>query len=231
MTDRYVAELHRAGHAVGHLVWRGAFSSGTHYYPGDLVTSAGSTYLALVERAPGGASPPSAGVWSILSDVFAGNPQQSPPNLPKVGQGVPQLRGPYVVDYTDIPHDGDRMTLWTPQQGDALLRLFPDWQTATQWDHGKLFIGQNVDGTLDPPHNTIVRAGAGTTLDPDVRALDMTWVSQANDGSGVAVPGTAYVFRTTDPVQIQLAQVGENPDPTQGHVELYALVARAVPVS
>jgi hypothetical protein len=37
----------------------------------------------------------------------------------------------------------------------------------------------------------------------------------------------ARVFASTDPVQIQLAQTGGT-DPTQGHIALYALIARAV---
>src|SRR3954467_4749560 len=63
-----------------------------------------------------------------------------------VRAGIPILRGPYVVNFSDIPHDGDTMTLWTPAVGDVLLGLFPDRPTVTQWVHGFLFIGQNVDG-------------------------------------------------------------------------------------
>jgi hypothetical protein len=138
-------------------------------------------------------------------------------------QGIPILRGPYLVDYTDIPHEGDTMTLWTPQVGDVLLRLFPDWQTVVNWDSGGLRIGQNVadDGA------TITNAIVAISPVGDVAALDMNYNATAYPGTGPTVPETAYVFHTSDPVSILLARTGGT-DATQGHVELYALVARAV---
>jgi hypothetical protein len=142
---------------------------------------------------------------------------------PASGEGVATLLGPYTVDYTDIAHEGDTMTLWTPAVGDVLLRLFPDWQTVVNWDHGGLRIGQNVadDGV------TITNAITAISPAGDVAGLDMNYNATAYSGTGPTVPETAYVFHTSDPVSILLARTGGT-DATQGHVELYALVARAV---
>jgi hypothetical protein len=144
--------------------------------------------------------------------------------------GVPILRGPYTVDYTDIPHDGDTMTLWTPAVGDVLLRLFCDWQTVIQWDQGRLAIGQNVAVSEETFNNVLSSAVAGSIAGAASPALDLIVDAVAGiitDGDGNTLKTTARVFHTTDPVQIQLAQTGGT-DPAAGHVELYALVARAV---
>jgi hypothetical protein len=162
------------------------------------------------------------GIWLTLAQA---NIQDE-----AMAQGIPVLRGPYVVDYTDIPHDGDKKTLWTPAVGDVLLRLFTDVQTHTFWDHGTLFVGQDVDGTLTPAHNVIASGGNGTgggyaivPLDTSVQPLSSYYF----DNVGTPWLSTAYVAHSTDPVQIQLAQTGGT-NPTTGHLELYALVARAV---
>jgi hypothetical protein len=147
-----------------------------------------------------------------------------------MAQGIPVLRGPYVVDYTDIPHDGDKKVLWTPQVGDVILGLFPDYSTVTQWDQGQLFIGQNVDGVSIPAHNVLTNGstggigkGNGFNLDFLIDAtLGNNW-----DAGGATYGATGHVCHTADPVQIQLAR-SSGTDPTQGHVSLYALVARAV---
>jgi hypothetical protein len=144
--------------------------------------------------------------------------------------GIPILRGPYVVDFSDIPHDGDTMTLWTPAVGDVLLRLFPDRFTVTQWDHGNLYIGQNVNGNGGGSPNSLVIGVTGNIALGS--AADLDSISDAINGTMQDPLGTSYgtsgfVFRTTDPLQIQLAHTSGT-DPTQGHVELYALVARAV---
>jgi hypothetical protein len=145
--------------------------------------------------------------------------------------GTPVLYGPYSVDYTDIPHDGDKVTLWTPQVGDVLLKLFPDRGTCVQWDHGVLAVGQNVDVTNIPDSSTLnylTFANAGG-IGNGYGSLDFE--SQGVDGTqrvvGSAGGATGHVFHTTDPVQIQLAQTGGT-DPGAGHVEIFALVARAV---
>lgn len=142
--------------------------------------------------------------------------------------GIPVLRGPYVVDYTDMPHDGDSKVLWTPQIGDVLLRLFPDWQTVTEWDNGNLGIGQNpnVAGVT----NLIAFAYAGTISEFGFPVFDLAYGIAGDgqmDSGGVGHHNSAYVFHSTDPLQIQMQQTG-GADPAAGHVELYALVARAV---
>jgi hypothetical protein len=135
--------------------------------------------------------------------------------------------GPLVVDYTDIPHDGDKKTLWTPSIGDVLLRLITDWQSNVPWDHGTLFVGQGVDGTVAPPHNCLAFVSTGIT-DPGGPALgtiDLVYGDTWFDASGASFTQTAHIFHSTDPVQIQLAQTSGT-DPTQGYVELHAVVLR-----
>jgi hypothetical protein len=146
--------------------------------------------------------------------------------------GIPILYGPYVVDYTDIPHDGDKKTLWTPQVGDVLLRLVGDWATATAWDHGALFVGQNVDGTGQNKQNVLAEIDMtmpppGGVLRVQLSSIDPAFNGTIFDGAGDTIYASAVVFHTTDPVQIQLAQTGGS-NPTAGHVELFALIARAV---
>jgi hypothetical protein len=162
------------------------------------------------------------GLWLTLAQVQV--------EEDAMAQGIPVLRGPYVVDFSDIPHDGDALTLWTPQVGDVLLRLFPKWQDSINWDHGLLFVGQNVDGTVTPALNVLAATYTGLTgADGHTSnmGLDIAEGYNATDASGASVATLSFVLPTTDPVQIQLAQTGGT-DPTQGHVELYALVARAV---
>jgi hypothetical protein len=144
--------------------------------------------------------------------------------------GAPTLYGPYIVAYTDIPHDGDKKTLWTPQVGDVVLGICTDYTTLVQWDHGNLFIGQNVDGTLTPPLNCLTNANNNEIGGGGNNTLDMVGDAVAGlmrDASGHGFGTSMYVFHSADPVQIQLAQTGGTP-PTQGHVEIYALIARAV---
>lgn len=144
-----------------------------------------------------------------------------------MAQGIPVLRGPYVVDFTDIPHDGDTLVLWTPAAGDVLLRLFPDFQTLTQWDVGQLRVGQLRTSGLDyfawADAGKIAIGDADGTLDSVVEGV--TQEVAGNDGNYYKT--TAFVFPTADPVQVQLTFT-PGTDPTAGHVELYALVARAV---
>jgi hypothetical protein len=115
--------------------------------------------------------------------------------------GIPVLRGPYVVEYTDIPHDGDTKTLWTPQVGDVLLALGVSPHRWTNWDTGVLSVE--------------------TTTDPD------QFINSSNAGGMSGLNIQCYLFTTTDPVQIRLHET-PGTDPSQGHVELYALVAQAV---
>lgn len=143
--------------------------------------------------------------------------------------GLPVLHGPYVVDHTDIPHNGDTKVLWTPEVGDVLLRLIADWSVGTVWDHGRLYIGQGVDGTATPPTNVILeQLNYGTPGDMIALSfLDNIWQEQIYDASGGTHGTTAYFFHSADPVQVQLAHTGGT-DPTTGHVALYALIARAL---
>lgn len=150
--------------------------------------------------------------------------------------GLPILRGPYIVDYSDFgpaPMEAHTVTLWTPQVGDVLLRLFPNWRTVVQWDHGNLAIGQNVGHSTEIGYFNVIDFGGtgdiagqnqyGGVLDSVVDAPG----GQVYDSSGNYWSVSAHVFPTADPVQIGLFQTGGT-DPTQGHVELYALVARAL---
>lgn len=160
------------------------------------------------------------GIWLTLAHVDLEDDAMA--------QGIPVLRGPYVVDYTDIPHDGDKKTLWTPQVGDVLLRLFPDMATVVQWDKNAVLsiYQENQAGiALATPGNIGLRFAYPNfgTLDSIADALSGQSYDPVN-GNPTSVGAT--VFHTTDPVVIKMW----NPtaDPTQGHVELYALVARAL---
>jgi hypothetical protein len=210
------------------------------------ITQSGTLWLDYVETA-GGLLP----VWSVapaapsqsaldIADIttragaISGSTAKAHGlrNVPLQGAGTPTLYGPYVVAYTDIPHDGDKKTLWTPAVGDVLLRLFSDPSTRQGWDKGLLYIGQNVDGRAPgpPPKNALAYQNATPTDGaghPDLGQLDMGFQEQVYDASYNGVLTTAYVFHTTDPVQIQLAQTAGT-DPTAGHVELYALMAHPV---
>lgn len=168
-----------------------------------------------------------AHAWPGLPEAFP-----APPTTPAPaggggggGGGGPVLYGPYTVEYTDIPHDGNTKTLWTPQVGDVLLRLFPDWQSVTQWDHGHL--------SITHANNQITAAGPGNISQSQAGCLEMDGIAISGDmdsdisGDDTTQFSAAYVFHTADPVQIGLTQT-PGTDPTHGHVELYALVARAV---
>lgn len=143
--------------------------------------------------------------------------------------GIPVLRGPYVIDYTDIPHHGDTKTLWTPELGDVLLRLFADPEAAIVWDQGsRLLVTQdyNTEEQSTIAIGDIVPVGSyslGSALDTieSANSLQTTWA-----GNGTAV--TAKVFHSTAAVQVVYIDDAEVPvAATQGHVELYTLVARA----
>lgn len=140
----------------------------------------------------------------------------------QVNTGVGLVHYQMAVSYTDIPHDGDKMTLWTPQVGDVLLRLMADPLTGVTWDHGQLFVGPHVDGTVSPAHNCFA-----LTDTAGVGGIDILFHAEVSDSSGSVYTATGYVFKSADPVQVQLAQTSGT-NPTQGHVELYALIARAV---
>lgn len=163
-----------------------------------------------------------------------------PPGLPDPGSGppaasagpalgAPRLIGPFVVDYTDIAHDGDKKTLWVPEVGDVLLRVFPDFATVVQWDQGVLAVGQAVNCTDSDQFNMLAQSAAGHVGRGGAGYLDNILdaaIGVNSDSAGNHFYASAYVCHTTDPVQIQLWGTGGT-DPTQGHVELYALIARA----
>jgi hypothetical protein len=116
--------------------------------------------------------------------------------------GLPVLRGPFVVDYTDIPHDGDKKTLWTPQVGDCLLALYGD-------------LGTNITaGTANNTHNGGL--DIGTAAHPSL-------IAGLSDFFNFHTGG-CYVFGSASPVQVMYDAQGDG-DLTAGHVELYALVA------
>jgi hypothetical protein len=111
--------------------------------------------------------------------------------------------------------------------GDHLLRLYADWQASTPFDHGQLFIGQNVDGSAN--HNVIATHFTSGTANYQTSSLDnietADYTEGATDAAGGLLAGTAYVFHTSDPVQVQLTNTGGT-DPTAGYIELHALVLR-----
>jgi hypothetical protein len=150
--------------------------------------------------------------------------------LPLAATGEPTLFGPFVVDYTDIPHDGDKKTLWTPQVGDVLLRLFPDPLTVVQWDHGTIQVGQGLPSDVVLASAASGHIALGSAIGSNTGVLDN--ISDALTDQNFAANGhdfssTAYIFSTAASVEVGLFNTGGT-DPTQGHVELYTLVARAV---
>lgn len=140
-----------------------------------------------------------------------------------VRAGIPILRGPYVVDYTDIPHNGDTLTLWTPQINDVLLRLFADQDTLVAWDHGVVSVGQNVDGVSLT--NVLLTSNTYAETSQFDLLYDMSSGVQFN-AVGAAISRSCVVFSNNNPMQLQFTT--DDSEATQGHVELYALVARAV---
>lgn len=114
------------------------------------------------------------------------------------GAGLPVVYGPFTVEYTDILHDGDAKALWTPQAGDLLLRVFYNWITFVAWNEGTHVLAQ-VHGVY--------------------HTLDFS--------NGSELLPVVDVLQTTDPLELRL-QNPSGTDPTQGHVDIYALVARAV---
>lgn len=119
--------------------------------------------------------------------------------------GVGVLHGPYTVDHTDIAHDGDTKTLWTPQVGDVLLTLYGDKPSAVNWSNsGVLAVGQLADpGGL------------------------LSYISGTQSTGFTGGYPTGWVFTQADPVVAQISGMG-GATASEGHVSFYALVARAV---
>jgi hypothetical protein len=114
--------------------------------------------------------------------------------------GVPVLYGPFVIDYanSDLNANSEARTLWTPDPGDVLLRLVSDPTTDVSYDFGEITI----------------KTGS-------------TELANTNDGIDDAHVITPYVFSTDDPVRAVFT-IGGGDSAGAGHVDVYALVARAV---
>lgn len=149
--------------------------------------------------------------------------RDTPRGLP----GAPTLFGPYVADHTELAHDGDTKELWTPQQGDILLKLFTDLGTVVQWDQGALSVRYKF--VASPASGWVLTAATSPQIGGGFGGLDFE--SEGVNGSqrhAAAFAGTTgFVFDTPDPVVLYYDALGSGTAPRQGRVALYALIARA----
>jgi hypothetical protein len=115
-----------------------------------------------------------------------------------------------VVTYTDIPHDGDRTTLWTPQVGDVVLALFGVNATGgAPLSNGSLYVAQ--------PRGEDLHLWA---------ECDFTSFTGLADANFFAHTGTLpRIVEDAVPVVFGYDAQGDG-DLTAGHVELHAIVLR-----
>src|SRR5258708_3773906 len=99
----------------------------------------------------------SAAVIEAIADGIVGNAEALADLSGAIGGalGAGRLYGPYVVDFGDVPNDGDAKTLFTPTVGDVCLHAFPipvPGAHLTGWDAGNLIVGQHPTGSV--AHNS-----------------------------------------------------------------------------
>lgn len=139
--------------------------------------------------------------------------------------GAVIVRGPFPVNYSDIPNNGDALTLFTPVVGSVMV-AFTGSDTIEAWDEGTYIgLGQNLDVS--------VINGQWDYVDPtDVANLrEFGMGSNFRLGSTLlGVEGKSWVVTSDDPVTVAFGDSAVTPTPpSQGHIDLYFRIA--VPVA
>src|SRR5436309_482165 len=102
--------------------------------------------------------------------------------------GMFVIQGPYVVDFSDIPHNGNAKVLWTPSTGDILVGLWGDCRTSV--------VGATAGGAFNSAGLEL-----GNAVTPDLYAPGQTFDFNR------FLPSTAafslpYVITSVSPIRI-----------------------------
>lgn len=134
--------------------------------------------------------------------------------------GMSYLIGPYSVDYTDIEHDGNAKTLWTPAIGDVIVTVFGDTATLVQCDNSG---GLNTSGIQFGTAAEPTQLSGNSLL--GFLSFQYAYYNNVLDTIPSRPILLPYIVRSTSPFQLKY-HAGDDGNLTAGHIDLYALICR-----